>query len=113
MEQAGAGASRPGCGRARANGEAIVAMIKLRTGMFLAGAMAAAMLPAAGAHARNIKAKPAPAVCAEARARGQILPGCPRPDADARGAASASEAGAAAPAEGKPNGNPEAPARPS
>jgi hypothetical protein len=54
----------------------------LRTSIILAGATGALLLPATGPAARNIKAKPDPAVCAEARSRGQILPGCPKPDAD-------------------------------
>lgn len=55
-------------------------MNKLRSRAILAGAIAALLLPASGATARNIKAKPQPAACAAARAQGQILPGCPRPD---------------------------------
>ena len=60
----------------------------LRTSMILAGATGALLLPASGPAARNIKAKPGPAACAEARSRGQILPGCPRPDTDTRDAGS-------------------------
>jgi hypothetical protein len=55
-------------------------MTMLRTGMILASAAAALLLPASGPAARNIKAKPDPAACAQARSRGENLPGCPRPD---------------------------------
>lgn len=54
----------------------------LRTSMILASATAALLLPASGPAARNIKAKPDPAACAQARSRGETLPGCPRPDND-------------------------------
>ncbi len=54
----------------------------LRTSIILAGATGALLLPATGPAARNIKAKPDPAACAEARSRGQTLPGCPKPEDD-------------------------------
>ncbi len=52
----------------------------LHIGLVLAGAMSAAVLPGAPGEARNIKAKPTPEACKEARARGQTLEGCPKPD---------------------------------
>jgi hypothetical protein len=67
-------------------------MNNLRSRAILAGAMAALLLPASGAAARNIKAKPEPGVCAAARAQGQILPGCPQPERNDQGAVSAPSA---------------------
>lgn len=56
----------------------------LRSGMLLAGAATLVLIPTSAPAARNIKAKPDPAACAEARSRGQTLPGCPRPEEDPR-----------------------------
>ncbi len=56
--------------------------MKLLRTIILAGASGALLLPASAPAARNIKAKPDPAACAEARSRGQILPGCPKPEDD-------------------------------
>ncbi|HEX8373650.1 MAG TPA: hypothetical protein VF606_00540 [Geminicoccaceae bacterium] len=55
-------------------------MNDFRSRVILAAATAALLLPASGAIARNIKAKPEPALCIAARAQNQILPGCPRPE---------------------------------
>jgi hypothetical protein len=75
-------------------------MTKLRTAMIVAGSAAALVLPASGPAARNIKAKPDPAICAAARAQSQILPGCPRPEGrDSTAARSAAPAPGAAPAD--------------
>ena len=65
-------------------------MHKLRAGMVLAALTAALLLPATGPAARNIRAKPDAATCAAARAQGQILPGCPKPESDSRDAPSGS-----------------------